>query len=196
MLASTRFWLATFALLALALPAWAAGDEGGHTPGIWEGGVGNSIITLIIFGIVVWILGAKAWPPLLKTLDERSRQIRASLENARREREQTERLLAQYQQQIDQARKEATAIVDEGRRDADVVRRRLQDEAKREADEMIARARREIELATNTALKELYDQTAELAVRVAGGIIHKELRAEDHRGLVSESLERMKATRN
>ena len=34
---------------------------------------------------------------------------------------------------------------------------------------MIARARREIALATDNAIKELYDRTAELAVQVAGG---------------------------
>lgn len=179
---------------ALAIPAaLAAGGEG---PGIWAGGVGNSIITLIIFGGVIFILGKFAWAPLTKALAEREFHIRTSLENARQERIAAEKLLAEYKRQIERAREEATAIVEEGRRDAAEVRRRMQDEARREADEALQRARREIQLATDAAVKTLYDQTAELAVNVAGRIIRKELSAGDHRQLVTESLERMRSTKN
>lgn len=180
------------AALCGAAPALAAEGE---SLSIFHGGIGNTIITLIIFGIVVYLLGTKAWPQLLHTLEQREQLIRGALEAARREREEAEKLLADYRRQIDRAREEATAIVDEGRRDADAVRRRIQDEARREADEMIARARREIQLAAADAVKDLYDRTAELAVQVAGGILRRELRPEDHRALVTESLQRMEAAR-
>jgi F-type H+-transporting ATPase subunit b len=172
----------------------ATHGEGEHPKAsIFAGGIGNAIITLIIFGTVVAVLGSKAWPAVARALEERERAIRDSLEAARREREQAEQLLKQYEQQLHKARDEATAIVEEGRRDAEVVRRRIQEEARREAEEMTARARREIQLATDAAVKELYDRTAELATQVAAGIIRKVLSAEDHRALVDESLERMKA---
>ncbi|MBI5866034.1 MAG: F0F1 ATP synthase subunit B [Planctomycetes bacterium] len=163
---------------------------------IFGGGIGNVVWTTVIFLVVVFVLGTKAWPQILRVLDEREKSIRTSLENARREREDAEKLLVQYKQQIERARVDATAIVDEGRRDAEVVRRRIQDEAKKESDEMIARAKREIQLATDAAVKELYDRTANLAVDVAAQIVRKELRAEDHRALVLESIERMKASKN
>lgn len=171
---------------------------GGHEKAtVFAGGIGNALVTLVIFGIVVYVLGTRAWPPLLAALNEREKTIRSSIENARREREESAKLLAQYQVQLDKARQEATAIVEEGRRDAEVVRRKLNDDARREADETIARAKREIQLATDAAIKELYDKTADLAVQVAGGIIRKELKADDHRALVKESLERMgQASRN
>ena len=168
-----------------------AAGEHGEKGTVFAGGLGNAIVTLIIFGIVVYVLGTKAWPPLLAALNEREKSIRSSLENARREREESSKLFAQYQAQLDRARQEATAIVEEGRRDAEVVHRKIQDDARREAEETLARARREIQLATETAIRELYDRTADLAVQVAGGIIRKELKADDHRALVQESLERM-----
>jgi F-type H+-transporting ATPase subunit b len=185
-------WLA--GLLA-ALPALAA-EESGGAAGLFEGGIGNSIITLIVFGIVVAVLGKYAWPRLIKTLDERESQIRGALEQARQERIEAEKILAEYRRQIDHAREEATAIVEEGRRDAAEVRRRMQEEARREAQEMIERARREIQLARDAAVKELYDRSADLAVELASRIIARSLTADDHRRLVSETLERMKAARN
>ncbi|HQL53951.1 MAG TPA: hypothetical protein PLQ87_04530, partial [Phycisphaerae bacterium] len=55
------------------------------------------------------------------------------------------------------------------------------------------RARREIQLATDSARKELHDEASELAVRVAGRILRKELAAADHRALVAEALAEMQA---
>lgn len=183
--------IATMGVLIL-LGAPASGAEGHAETNIFNADVGNFVFTLIIFGLVVYILGKFAWKPLLKVLNEREATIRGSLEHARREREEAERLLVEYKEQIDRARQEATAIVDEGRRDAEAVGRRVQDEARSEARQIVERARREIRLATETALKEIYDQTAELAVQVAGGIIRQEISPERHRQLVAESLEAMR----
>lgn len=173
----------------------AAGGEGGGTiiEKIFRGGVGNAVITLIIFGVVVYILGTKAWPPLLRVLGEREQTIRESLEAARRERQEAEKRLAEYEARLDRARAEASAIVDEGRRDAEAVRRRIHEEARRESDEMIARARREIQLATDAAKKDVYDLAGELAVELAGRVIQKQLSAQDHRELLRESLESIRA---
>lgn len=170
-----------------------ASDHAAHDDetNIFAGGLGNMIWTTIIFLIVVIILGKSAWPQILKGLNDREQAIRTSLEDARRERLESERLLAEYKRRIDKAREEATAIVEEGRRDAEVVRKRIQDEARVEAEEMAARAKREIQLATDAAVKQLYDQTAALAVEIAGRVVRKELKADDHRQLVAESLEKM-----
>lgn len=176
---------------ATAADPHAAGAA--HEVGIFEGGIGNSIITLIIFGLVVAILGRYAWPPLMKGLSDREEQIRGALEKARAERIEAEKLLAQYKQQIEQARVEATAIVEEGKRDAVAAARRVQEETRKESDEIIARARREVQLARDTAIKELYDRTADLAVQVAGQILRKEIRPDEHRNLVNESIERMRS---
>lgn len=178
-------------LLSLAAPALAS--EAGGEPSIFAGSIGNFVFTLIIFGAVIYILSKTAWRPILNVLHERERTIRDALESARKEREEATRLLAEYQAQLERARADASAIVEEGRRDADVVRRRLQEEARAEADALLERARREIGLATDTAVKELYDKTAELSVQIAVRVLGKELSREEHRRLVSESLEQMKA---
>lgn len=173
--------------------AHGADGHGHKTPGIWEGGVGNSIITLIIFGIVLYVLGTKAWPVLIRSLSEREHAIRVSIENARKERLEAEKLLAKYQAQIDRAREEATAIVEEGRRDSEQVRQRMQEEARKEAAEMLARAKREIQLATDAAVKELYDRSVELSIQIASGVLRRQLSPEDHKDLVRQALDEIRA---
>lgn len=175
----------------LAVGSVLAADEQSN---IFAGSIANAIITLVIFLLVVWVLGKFAWPPVLQALNDREATIRRQLEEAKAEREAATKLLTDYQAQLDKAREEASAIVAEGRRDAETTARRIQDEARRESEETIARARREIQLATDTARKELHDEAAELAVRVARRVVRKELAPADHKELVAEALREMAAT--
>lgn len=182
--------LAAWALLA---PGVALAQEHADTPPLLSFDPGSAVWTIVVFIGLLIVLRVAAWKPILNGLQQREKFIHDSIADARREREEADKLLAQYQRQIDKAREDATAIVEEGKRDADVVRRRIQDEARQEADAMIARARREIDLAGKAAIKELYDKTAELAVQVAGKVIKKELSPADHRELVRESLATMES---
>ncbi|HSF44061.1 MAG TPA: ATP synthase F0 subunit B, partial [Thermoanaerobaculia bacterium] len=80
-------------------------------------------------------------------------------------------------------------IVEEGRRDADAVKRRIEEDAKREADKAIERAKREIQIATDTATKELYTLSARLATDLAAKVIGRELNPRDHERLIAEAIE-------
>lgn len=166
----------------------AAGHGASEPPDILAGDLGNVFWTLLIFFTLLFVLRMTAWKPILRALDNREKFITDSLESAKREREEAERVLKEYTRKVEKAREEATAIVEEGRRDAEDVRKRIHTEAKQEADAMIDRAKKEIGLARDHAVKELYDQTVVLATAVAGKIVRKELGAGDHRALIDESL--------
>ncbi|MEE9297091.1 MAG: F0F1 ATP synthase subunit B [Phycisphaerae bacterium] len=184
------------ALVWLATGAWAvgpvlaAGEEHGEAgPNLFTGDLGNIFWSLLTFGLVIAVLGKFAWGPLLNALQKREQFIHDSLSQAKADREAAEARLKEYDDRLHAARGEASAIVDEGRRDAEVVKNRIQQEARKEADAMVSRAKREIELARDTAVSELYSLTAALATNVAGRIVHKELDAAAHEGLVTEAIE-------
>src|SRR5215213_8933030 len=102
--------------LALAVPGLAAAlaqetaAEGHGEPSLFSGNVGNAIWTLVIFGLVVLVLGKFAWGPILGTLQARETFIRESLETAKRDRDEAEARLREYEARLAQARGEATAI--------------------------------------------------------------------------------------
>lgn len=167
----------------------ATAAEGGESKNPIESGtISNAVATVITFGLVVIILGKLVWPHVLKALKDREDFIRESLESARRDREEAEKRLQQYQEQIKNARQEATAIVDEGRRDAEVLRHKIHEDAKGEADAIMARAKREIGIARDTAVKDLYALSGQLATDLAGKILQKELDAASHDRLIQESI--------
>jgi len=173
----------------VALPVLAS--EGGEPGGVFAGDVGNVLWTLVIFGAVVFVLGKFAWKPILSGLQAREEFIRSSLEEARRDRADAEARLKEYEDRLNTARTEATAIVEEARRDADSVQRRIEEEADAEAERILERARREIAIAKETAVKELYSLSAKLTADVAGKILAREITPQDHERLIRESIERL-----
>jgi len=166
-------------------------EEHAAEPSIFEGGLHNAIWTLAIFLTIMLVLGKFAWKPLLAALQKREEFIRESLENAKKEREAAAELLRKYTEQINRAREEATAITQEGRRDAEDVKRRITAEARSEADAIIKRTKREIEIAHQDAIKQIYAAVANLSTQIAGRVLSREVDAEEHRELVAAALKEM-----
>ncbi|HEV2855588.1 MAG TPA: F0F1 ATP synthase subunit B [Thermoanaerobaculia bacterium] len=181
-------FLAVLLTLAFAVPAFAQ-EHGGGENNLFAGDVGNAIWTLLIFLLVVFVLGKFAWGPILNTLQTRENFIHEALAKAKRDRDEAEGRLREYEARLAAARGEATAIVDEGRRDAEVVKRRIEADAKAEGDKMIERARREIQIATDTATQDLYRLSARLATDLAARVIGRELTPQDHERLIAEAID-------
>ena len=184
---SKQFRILSAVLLTLvALPALAAA-EGGES-NIFAGDLGNAIWTVVVFLGALFVLSKYAWGPLLDTMKAREDFIHDSLVKAKEDREAAEARLKEYEERLTEARAEATAIVEEGRRDAEVTRGRIEEEARQEAAKTLDRARREIEIARETAVKELYDLSGRLATDIASRIVGRELKAEDHERLVRDAI--------
>ncbi len=184
------------AATAPLLAAWSlvpsvAMAAGGGESNLFAGDIGNAVWTLVIFLLVVFVLGKFAWGPLLAGLQKREQFIRDSLEQAKAENDKATALAAEYEQKVLEAKTEATAIVEEGRRDAEAVKRQIEEQGRAEADKMIKRARREIEIAQQTAVKEIYVTSARLATDLAARILGREVNANDHERLIAESIERI-----
>lgn len=189
--------------LVMASPAAPQGEHGepaqaesGHVEteqaesesNLFAGDLGNSIWTLVIFLLAVFVLGKFAWGPLLSTLQEREGFIRDSLISAKKDRDEAEERLKEYTAKLEEARAEASGIVDEGRRDGEVVKTRIEADARDEAGTMIERAKREIEVAKSTAIRELYETSAKLATDVASRVIKREVSEADHERLIKDAI--------
>jgi F-type H+-transporting ATPase subunit b len=181
--------IATAILTLAALPAQAqehAPEAAALSP--FAGNVGNAIWTLVIFLLVVVVLGKFAWKPILKALQDRESFIHDSLAAAKRDREEAEARLKEYADKLVGARQEATAIVDEARRDAETVKRKVIAEAQEEKAKELERAKREITIAKETAVKELYSQAAKLSTDLASKVLRREVNAQDHERLIRDSI--------
>lgn len=177
------------AIAAVLTPVAAGAAEGGAAWSPFQGDLGNFLWTLITLLVVYWVLKKYAWTPLLEALQGREKFIEESLEQAVRDRDDARALLRDYEEKLAAARSEVEALLEEGRRDAAALREREEERARQEGKQMIARARREIEVATDTAVKDLYERAAALSTAAAGRILGREIQAADHERLVDEVIE-------
>ena len=172
----------------VASTAWGAG---GGENNLFAGDIGNAVWTLVIFILAIVVLGKFAWGPLLSGLQKREEFIRRSLREARDDREAAEVRLREYEEKLTAAHAEAARIVEEGKQSGESVRSDIEAKAREEADKMVERARREIELAKGSAIKELYATSAELATEIASRILQRELNPRDHEKLIADSIEEL-----
>ncbi|MEE9562198.1 MAG: F0F1 ATP synthase subunit B [Thermoanaerobaculia bacterium] len=178
-------------VMAMAPVAFVWAAEEGEV-NLFAGDIGNVIWTLVIFLAVILVLGKFAWGPMLSGLQRREQFIRDSLEEAKQDREAAQAQLEEYNEKLDTATAEALKVLEEGRRDAEVVKERIEDKARSEADQMVERAKREIDLAKQTAIKELYETSIALGSDIATRILEREMNAQDHEDLIAESIDHLK----
>lgn len=190
-------------LCFMLIPAgmvWAADshsgvpDEHGSGPDIFSGSLGTAVFTIAVFIVLLIILGKWAWGPILAGLQKREESIRNSIEEAQKAREEADEALAEYRAQLAQAQQESQSIIENGRDEALQLAEQFRDKAQQEAQLISAKAERDIAAAKDQALKELYEQTTELATEMAAGIIGKTLTPDDHRELLRKSLNKLQDT--
>ncbi len=185
--------------------AWASGSGSAEGPDAHSAGNGNeegdsggvnllsfktdlAIWTVVVFLLLLAVLWKFAWGPLAEALDRREQGIADQLAHAEQANQQAKDLLAQYEQKLAAARDEVRAILDQGRRDAEQIGRQMVEKARQEAEAEQQRALRQIDAATTAALKELAERGATLAVELAGRIVHRSLRPEDHAELIERTV--------
>ena len=95
-------------------------SHGGHAeeekPPLLSFDPGAAVWSIVVFVLLLALLRKFAWKPILEGLQQRETFIHDSIEAAKRQQKEAEETLRRYTEQINRAREDATAIVEEGRR--------------------------------------------------------------------------------
>lgn len=148
-----------------------------------------SLCTFAVFVMLLALLGRFAWTPVMKGLDNREKFIARQIEEARQSAEQAASELKAYRDKMASAAQEALDVVNRARKDAEAVAEKVHEEAQQVAVRERERAIADIHAAKNAALREVARKGADLAVTLAGRIVRRELRTDDHTALITEALE-------
>lgn len=160
---------------------------GAHPP--LEFRVDTLIFSFIIFVGLALVLLKFAWKPIMAGLDAREKKMAGDIENARVANEQAQANLKQYEDKLATAGDEARAVLDEAKKDALVAKERIINDANDEAGRLRDRALADIEAAKNAAVRELAEKSVDSAVSLAGNIVGRSLKKDDHSKLIEDSIE-------
>ncbi len=187
-----RFLLALVIFLGCsAAPLLADGENHGGGTDPMEIRADTAIWSFIVFVALFAVLYFKAWGPILEGLQKREETIRSSLEEAKKTRADMEQLRADFQREMAAAQQRIPALMEEARKKGDemVTQKLAEAGAKIQADQ--ERFRHEIEIAKDQAIKELWEQAAQLATLISAKAIGRSLTEDDHRRLLDDAMQEM-----
>jgi F-type H+-transporting ATPase subunit b len=179
-------------LLATDAVLLAAAEEGEHNPLFPP--IGEIIFGGIAFLVLYWLASRFVFPPVMKALDERSRNIQGKLEQAERDRAEAADLLERYRQQIDGAQAEADRIVAEGHRRGEEVRQDIITRAEEDAARRITRAETQIAAERDRAVADVRRDVGQLAVTLAERIIGEQMTADRQQQMVDRFTDELATT--
>ncbi len=146
------------------------------------------IAQLVNFGIVLFVLYKFAIKPLSKTMDERTREIEKSLDDAKKIKENLAKVEVANAEKILQAKKEAQEILKKARAQGQEQGQKMVGDAKKEIQTVIAAAKEQIFQEKQEMLKEVKSEVGELVVRATKKILEKVTTKEVDSKLIEESL--------
>ena len=152
------------------------------------------IYTLIVFGILLFVLNKFAWPHISEGLKKREAAIIGARDEAAKAKQEAEELRAKLQKDFAEAHDKIRAMLDEARRDADALRVTEREAGAKDAQAERERAKREIQTEKDAVLQELYQQAVQLASMLSSKTIRRQMSADDHRRLLEESLSELRGS--
>ncbi len=149
---------------------------------------GLMIWTIISFLIFLFLMGRFAIGPILDMLEKRKKTIEENLSKAEEARQEAERLFAEYQAQLEKAKLEAQAIIEEGRKVGEKIKAEALEEARNETEQLKRKALHAIELERDRALAEIRERAADISIDLASRILKRTITKKDHEALIIEVL--------
>jgi F-type H+-transporting ATPase subunit b len=150
------------------------------------------IWALVIFVLVYLGLTRFAWKPMLQGFIDREGRIRSAQEQAEITRQEAMNLQAQLDAKWKEVGGEIAAAMDDARRERDAMKEQIVSKAKAEIQSERDRLQREMETRKDQVLKDLYEQSVNLATVLSSKVIGKQLSPEDHHRLLDETLTELK----
>lgn len=151
-------------------------------------GIGLVFWMLVSFTIVFLILRKFAWKPILNILKQREESIEKALKAAEDARIEMQKLQANNEQIVAEARKQADNIIKEAREIKEKIIAEAKQQASIEAEKVFAATKLSIENQKIQAMNEIRNQIAEFSVLIAEKIIRKELQNNDQQKAYIQTL--------
>ena len=156
---------------------------------------GLYIWTILTFLVLVALLAKFAWRPLLDALERREGTIRKSLDDARKAKEELERLQVESQRILKDARSQAAGILSQTESDAMRLRDELKQKAQAEAANVMKNVERQIAQETARAVQQIRGEAIDLSIAIASKLLQRNVSREDNERLIEDTFRHIEATK-
>jgi F-type H+-transporting ATPase subunit b len=143
-------------------------------------------LSLVVFGILVFIFAKFIVPNFEKTYAERTDAIEGGLKQAEQKQAAADEKLAELEKQLGEARQEAARIREEAREQGAAIVSEMREQAQTEAARIVEHGKAQIEAERQQAVTALRAEVGTLATGLAGRIVGESLDDEARQSRVIE----------
>ena len=147
------------------------------------------VVSIVNFLVILYLLRRYLWGPVLNVLANRAEKIREGLAMAEEAKAERERIRADVERRLAEARREAQAIAERTTQAAEAAAAQIRTDAKTEADRIRERGREDAKQLHDQALAQLRSELAGMVVLAASRVLGREVDAEQHQALIERSLD-------
>ena len=151
------------------------------------------IITIINIVILYFILRLILFKPVTKFINKRAEGIQNSIDKAKQDREEAEKILTQYKDTLKNADSEADEIIKDAKKKARTEAERIIDGGRTAAETIISNARRQTEEDRQAMVTRFNMEAAALVMAASARLVQRELSGEDNRRYAAMLLEELAA---
>jgi len=140
----------------------------------------------IAFAVLIWFTVQFIWPPLLKAIETRQKEIADGLAAAHQGKSALEVAAKKSEVTINEAKQKASEIIGQAEKRGSQIVEEAKGTAKAEGERIIAGAKAEIDQEVNRAKDGLRTQVSALAIAGAEKILRKEIDANAHSEMLAK----------
>ena len=177
-----RKLLLTLPLMTLATPALAAKGP------FFSLGNTDFVVLLGFLGFIGILLYFKVFPMLGGLLDKRAEDIQGEINEARAIREEAQTLLASFERKSAEVKEQAGKIVDAAKAEASAAAEKAKEDLQTSIARRLAAAEDQLASAEASAIKEVRDQAASIAVAAAQEVVAAQMTAKDGSALIDDAI--------
>jgi len=144
---------------------------------------------IINFVILFGLLGLVLYKPVMKMLDERSRKIKESMEQAEATKAEYAHAEEEVKKLINKAREDGQALIGQASQMGEKIKEEAKEGARKEAQAIVDRTRAELEEERDRIIDGLRREFVDISISAAEKVIKETLDKERHRKLIEETLE-------
>ena len=174
------------------LLALGSDEQAHHSFGIWEILVNSNLLNVLVLAMAIIYLGNKFLP---KIVDEKGKQIKKELDEARQARLKAEEELELIKRKTENLSKEIEQINIEARQSAQIIKKQIEAEAEKDLEQLKQKVKREITSTNEEAVNDIKKSTSEAALKLAEESLSKVVKNyEIQKKLMQEFLSQVNST--
>ena len=174
--------------MTLAILAQGEAESGGSNASLVLPETNELIAGIVSFAIVFFFVWKWALPAINRILEARQQAIVGRLDDAEKAKADAEKLRADYERQVSEARAKGNQIIEDARKTAEQLKDDMVERAQLEAEGIISKAREEAETEKARAMAEARQEVANLTLDLAEKVVGQTLDRETQLGLVERYI--------